>query len=78
MAKKSPQGWSKGICRIDMKDDSLDDLAISGDMIAGLRMERMSADHIWGRVDLVDGRSFVLSFGPEPKKRVSCYVHEDS
>lgn len=41
---------------------ALDDLAISGDQIKLLRLERMSNDTAWGRIYMNDGRDVVLRF----------------
>jgi hypothetical protein len=40
----------------------LDDLAISGDQIKMLRLERMSGSSAWGRIHMIDGRDIVLRF----------------
>jgi len=40
----------------------LDDLAISGDQIKMLRLERMSGDSAWGRIYMNDGQDVVLRF----------------
>jgi hypothetical protein len=41
----------------------LDDLAISGEHIKLLRIERMSDHSAWGRIYMNDGRDVVLRFG---------------
>lgn len=42
--------------------DGADDIAISGDMIEGVHIERMHAGHVWGCITLKDGRRLILSF----------------
>lgn len=47
--------------------DQFDDISISGDLIALLRLERMADTHICGRVELKDGRSLELCFWAKRK-----------
>ena len=46
----------------DVVVGDLDDLAISGDQIKMLRLERMSGSSAWGRIHMIDGRDIVLRF----------------
>ena len=61
--------------RIDMDEGSslehggdLDDLAISGDHISLLRIERMSSGSCWGRIYMKDGGDIVLGWSAERGK----------
>ena len=57
------------VLRVDFEDGgfALDDLAIGGDLIHMLRLERMSGDSVWGKVYLRDGRSLRLSLHIEKR-----------
>lgn len=48
------------MCRIDTDEKGLDDLAISGELIEMLRLERMADNHFWGRVYMRDGNHIEL------------------
>lgn len=52
------------ICRVDLEKDgaSVDDIAISGDLISMFRLERMDRDQFWGCVYMLDGRTLRFSF----------------
>lgn len=56
------------VARIDLDDGdlwsggALDDLAISGDLIQMLRLERMDTGVFWGRIYMKDGPDYVLGF----------------
>lgn len=53
--------------RVDFDRNGLDDLAIGGDLISMLRLERMSGNSFWGAVYMRDGRSLRLSFNIEKR-----------
>lgn len=54
--------------RVDfLKGDELDDIAIGGDNIHLLRLERMDGNDWWGCIYLKDGRSLRLSFYVEKR-----------
>ncbi len=52
------------VCRVafDADDYHFDDIAISGDLVQMVRLERMENDTFWGAIHLRDGRSLTLSF----------------
>lgn len=59
--------------RIDLSGDldqggSLDDLAITGDHIKMLRIERMSDGSCWGRIYTNDGPDIVLGWSAQKNK----------
>ena len=53
---------SEMVERIDFERDgeSVDDLAISGDLVSMVRLERMSGTSVWGAVYMKDGRQFTI------------------
>ena len=54
--------------RVDFeKADELDDLAIGGDLIRMVRLERMAGNHFWGAIYMRDGRDLRLSFWVEKR-----------
>ena len=55
--------------RVDFeKGDALDDLAIGGDHVHMVRLERMDGGYFWGCIYLRDGRTLRLSFGAKARK----------
>jgi hypothetical protein len=77
MAKFTVQNLAAN--RIDFDDSGpprLDDLAIGGDHIELLRLERMNRNHFWGEVTLRDGRRLRLSFWA-PKGRLDVIAEEE-
>lgn len=55
--------------RVDFeKGAALDDLAIGGDHVHMVRLERMGAGEFWGCVYMKDGRTLRLSFGAKGRK----------
>jgi hypothetical protein len=61
------------MCRIDCEtgdasDGALDDLAITGDQIDMLRLERMSDDTFWGAIHMKDGTGYTLKIWAEKRK----------
>lgn len=68
--------------RIDYDDypaqgDQLDDLAISGDEIEFVQIERMSDGVCWGRIEIKNGRSVVLCWSAEKRNQLSIAARED-
>lgn len=62
------------VYRVDLdKNGDLDDLAISGEFIQMLRLERIDSDYMWGRIYLKDGNEIELSFGVS-KKSLSVFI----
>ena len=60
-------------CRIDYDDGSdtaLDDLAIGGDHVHMVRLERMDGDCFWGCIYMRDGRTLRLSFGANKGRKL--------
>lgn len=54
--------------RIDLDDNGLDDLAISGELIEMLRLERMGPGHFWGRIYMKDGNHVEMTFWAKRSK----------
>lgn len=56
-------------CRIDLDSKGgLDDLAISGDLITMVRLERMDKGGFWGAVYFRDGRDLRMWFSADKGK----------
>lgn len=67
------------IYRIDMDEGTsihLDDLAISGDLIQMVRIERMSDGVVWGAIYLKDKREITLHFKADTP--IEMVAYEDS
>ena len=58
------------VCRVafDADDYHVDDIAISGDLVRMVRLERMSADAFWGAIHMHDGRSLTFYFHAKARR----------
>lgn len=56
---------------------ALDDLAISGDQIKLLRIERMSDDTAWGRIYMNDGKDVVIWFSVAKRRSLIITAEND-
>jgi hypothetical protein len=62
--------YSSGVNRLKMDEGDFE-LAVSGDMIDGLHIERMDDDCVWGRVDMKDGSARVFWFSAKKSKLIA-------